>query len=165
MGHQKSLGNFCFRGFFDIHFTTELPPAPKGADVRALRKGNALGEFRARVGSESPMGHQKSLGNFSPLFLTENLRTQKIGRGLFSLPICVIMGLTKSLSLWERWRRSRRRGLDYGMKRPLTRYAGALPKGEPLDACNLRGMGFARSRRLLQRCNTRAKLAIKQNDK
>ena len=61
----------CSRGFFDIHFTTELPPAPKGADVRALRKGNALGKFRARVSSESPMGHQKSLGNFSPLFLTE----------------------------------------------------------------------------------------------
>ena len=28
-----------------------------------------------------------------------------------------------------------------------------------------RGMGFARSRRCLQRCNTKAKLAIKQNDK
>ena len=28
-----------------------------------------------------------------------------------------------------------------------------------------RGMDFARSRRLLQRCNTKAKLAIKQNDK
>ena len=64
MGHQKSLGNFCFRGFFDIHFTTELPPAPQGADVRALRKGNALGEFRARVSSESPMGHQKALETF-----------------------------------------------------------------------------------------------------
>ena len=47
--------------------------------------------------------------------------------------------------------------------RPLTRFAGALPKGEPLGARNLRGMGFARSRRLLQRCNTKAKLAIKQN--
>ena len=29
---------------------------------------------------------------------------------------------------------------------------------------NLRGMGFARCRRCLQRCNTKAKLAIKQND-
>ena len=38
--------------------------------------------------------------------------------------------------------------------------AGALPMGEPLDACNLRGMGFAQSL-----CNTKAKLAIKQNDK
>ena len=28
-----------------------------------------------------------------------------------------------------------------------------------------RGMGFALCRRLLQRCNTKAKLAIKQNDK
>ena len=37
--------------------------------------------------------------------------------------------------------------------------AGALPKGETLDACNLR-VGFARSL-----CNTKAKLAIKQNDK
>ena len=48
---------------------------------------------------------------------------------LFSLPICGTMGLTRSLSLWERWRRSRRRGLDYGMKRPLTRYRGSSPKG------------------------------------
>ena len=37
---------------------------------------------------------------------------------------------------------------------------GALPEGEPLDACNFRGMGFDRSL-----CNTKAKLAIKQNDK
>ena len=32
--------------------------------MRALRKGNALGEFRARVSSESPMGHQKALETF-----------------------------------------------------------------------------------------------------
>ena len=31
-------------------------------------------------------------------------------RYCFSLPICVIMKLIKSLALWERWRRSRRRG-------------------------------------------------------
>ncbi|MBQ8742127.1 MAG: hypothetical protein IJZ03_02010, partial [Clostridia bacterium] len=35
--------------------------------------------------------------------------------------------------------------------------AGALPKGEPLGARNLRGMGFA-----LCLCNTKAKLAIKR---
>ena len=53
---------------------------------------------------------------------------------LFSLPICVIMGLTKSLALWERWRRSRRRGLNCA-QRPLSpTIAGALPKGDPLDA-------------------------------
>ena len=34
--------------------------------------------------------------------------------------------------------------------------AGALPKGEPLDTRNLRGMGFA-----LCLCNTKAKLVIK----
>ena len=32
-----------------------------------------------------------------------------------------------------------------------------------MGARNLRGMGFARSQRCLQRCNTQAKLAIKQN--
>ena len=31
---------------------------------------------------------------------------------LYYLPIYVIMELTKSLALWERWRRSRRRGLN-----------------------------------------------------
>ena len=36
--------------------------------------------------------------------------------------------------------------------------AGALPKGEPLGAHNLSGMGFA-----LCLCNTKAKPAIKQN--
>ena len=55
--------------------------------------------------------------------------TKTSAENLFSLPICDIMGLRKSLSLWERWRRSRRRGLDYEMKRPLTRYRGSSPKG------------------------------------
>ena len=36
----------------------------------------------------------------------------------------------------------------------------APSRREPLDACNFRGMGFA-----LCLCNTKAKLAIKQNDK
>ena len=40
--------------------------------------------------------------------------------------------------------------------------AGALPKGEPWDVRNHRGMGFALCRRCLQRCNTKAKPAIKQ---
>ena len=43
---------------------------------------------------------------------------------------------------------------------PLTRFAGALPKGEPWDALNNRGMGFA-----LCLCKIKAKLAIKLNDK
>jgi len=34
-----------------------------------------------------------------------------------------------------------------------------------LGTCNLRGMGYARSQRCKQRRNTKAKLAIKQNDK
>ena len=96
----------------------------------------------------------KNTDELSLLFLTENLWAKISAENLFSLPICDIMELTKSLSLWERWRRSRRRGLDYGMKLPLTRFAGALPKGEPLDVRNLRGMGFA-----LSLCNTKAKLA------
>ena len=36
--------------------------------------------------------------------------------------------------------------------------SGALPKGEPWDALNNRGVGFA-----LCLCNTKAKLATKQN--
>ena len=73
----------------------------------------------------------------------------------FSLPICVIMVLTKSLALWERWRRSRRRGRGFAQRTLSPAIAGALPQGEPLDACIFKGMGFARSL-----CNTKAKLAI-----
>ena len=84
---------------------------------------------------------------------------------LFPLPICVIMELTKSLALGERWRRSRRRG-QIVREYPLSpAIAGALPQGEPLDACIFRGMGFARCPRCKQHCNTKAKLAIKRNDK
>ena len=36
---------------------------------------------------------KKALQPLSLLFLTENLRAQSFGRELFSLPICVIMGL------------------------------------------------------------------------
>ena len=36
--------------------------------------------------------------------------------------------------------------------------AGALPHGEPLDACIFMGMGFARRPRYKQHCNTKAKL-------
>ena len=36
--------------------------------------------------------------------------------------------------------------------------AGALPHGEPLDACIFRGMDFARRPRCKQHCNTNAKL-------
>ena len=66
------------------------------------------------------------------------------------------MRVTKSLSFRERWRRSRRRGqiaTKYALSPAI---AGALPKGEPLDTRNLRGMGFARSL-----CITKAKLVIK----
>ena len=73
------------------------------------------------------------------------------------MPICVIMELTKSLALWERWRRSRRRGINCAQRTLSPAIAGALPQGEPLDACIFRGMGFARSL-----CNTKAKLAIKE---
>ncbi len=38
--------------------------------------------------------------------------------------------------------------------------AGALPQGEPLDACIFMGMGFARRPRCKQHCNTNAKPAI-----
>ena len=41
------------------------------------------------------------------------------------------MELTKSLSLWERRRRSRRRGRTIPLSPAI---AGARPKGEPLDA-------------------------------
>ena len=39
--------------------------------------------------------------------------------------------------------------------------SGAPSRREPLGSCNLRGMGFARCPRCLQRSNTKAKLAIK----
>ena len=68
------------------------------------------------------------------------------------------MGLTKSLALWERWRRSRRRGLNCAQRTLSPAIAGALPKGEPMDALvQPRGMGF-----VLCLCNTKAKLAKKQ---
>ena len=80
------------------------------------------------------------------------------------------MELAKSLSLWERWRRSRRRGqiVATATLSPATATlspataalspatAGALPKGEPKDARIFRGMGLA-----LCLCKTKAKLAIK----
>ena len=86
--------------------------------------------------------------------------TKTSAENLFSLPICVITELTKSLSHWERWRRSRRRGQMVAMMPLSPAIAGALPEGEPLGARNLMGMRFARSRRCLQRCNTKSKLAI-----
>ena len=58
------------------------------------------------------------------------------GRDVVFSANCDIMGLAKSLSLWERWRRSRRRGLDYGMKRPLTRYRGSSPRGRAFGYAN-----------------------------
>ena len=64
---------------------------------------------------------------------------------LFSLQICGIMGLAKSLSLWERWRRSRRRGQIVATTTLSPATAGALPKGEPKDTCIFRGMGFAKA--------------------
>ena len=62
----------------------------------------------------------------------------KIGRrktsaeNLFSLPICVIMGWAESLALWERWRRSRRRGQMVAMTPPLTRLRRELSQRESL---------------------------------
>ena len=49
----------------------------------------------------------------------------------FSLPICGIMGLTKSLALRERWRRSRQRGQIVATTTLSPATAGALPEGEP----------------------------------
>ena len=80
---------------------------------------------------------------------------------LFSLPICDIMGLTKSLSLWERWRRSRRRGQIVATTTLSPATAGALPKGEPFRRVHLQGYGLCP----MCLCITKAKLAIKHNDK
>ena len=52
---------------------------------------------------------------------------------LFHMLICVIIKLTKSLALWERWRQSRRRGKECTKRTLSPAIAGALPKGEPLD--------------------------------
>ena len=79
----------------------------------------------------------KSVADFHRQVVTHAERTKTSAENLFSLPICVIMGLTKSLSLWERWRRSRRRGLDDGLKCPLTRYRGSSPKGRALGCAQL----------------------------
>ena len=88
---------------------------------------------------------------------TRSYHSDEVGISLLlSLPICVIMELTKSLALWvakrregnewlaggksgperdraaaRRWRRSRRRGRTIPLSPAI---AGALPKGEPLDA-------------------------------
>ena len=97
----------------------------------------------------------KGVRTFSLLSLTEKCKHEISAENLFSLPICVIMELIKSLSLGERWRRSRRRGRTIPLSPAI---AGALPKGEPWDACYFRGMGFARSI-----CNTNAKLAINKS--
>ena len=76
---------------------------------------------------------------------------------VFSSDLCY-NGLTKSLALWERWRRSRRRGQIVATTTLSPAIAGALPEGEPKDTCIFRGMGID-----LCLCNTKAKLAIKQN--
>ena len=52
----------------------------------------------------------------------------------------VVKEQLKSLSLWERWRRSRRRGLNCAQITLSPAIAGALPQGEPLGARNLRGV-------------------------
>ena len=49
---------------------------------------------------------------------------------VFSADLCY-NGLTKSLSLWERWRRSRRRGQIVATTTLSPATAGALPEGEP----------------------------------
>ena len=95
--------------------------------------------------------------------------TKISAENLFSLPICVIMELTKSLPPGGRWHAERDGRSQRDFKFILTLLLRALPQSasltapsrrEPLDVRNLRGMGFARCL-----CNTKAKLAIKQNDK
>ena len=81
--------------------------------------------------------------------------TKISAENLFSLPICVIMKLTKSLALRERWRRSRRRGqmvAEYALSPAI---AGVLPRGEPLDARNLRGVWALPYAFVIQRRNWR----------
>ena len=76
---------------------------------------------------------------------------------LFSLPICDIMGIMKKPLPWGEVAAKpteRANGRNDAPSHPTP--SGALPEGEPLNTCNLRGMGFARSL-----CNTKAKLAIK----
>ena len=71
------------------------------------------------------------------------------------------MGLTKSLSLGGEVAAKpteRANGRNDAPSHPTP--SGALPKGEPLDVRIFRGMGFA-----LCLCITKAKLAMKQNDK
>ena len=69
-----------------------------------------------------------------PRAFNERPYKQNSAERLSSLPIYVIMGLMRSLSRRERWRRSRRRGLNCAQRTLSPAIAGALPKGEPLNA-------------------------------
>ena len=94
---------------------------------------------------------------FGVILLTENLRAQNVGRELvFSADLWYNRTNEKPLPLGEVAMNLALQGLRRrGRTIPLSpAIAGDLPKGEPWDTCNLRGMGFARSI-----CNTNAKLA------
>ena len=82
-----------------------------------------------------------------PRAFNERPYKQNSAEMLFSLPICVIMELTKSLALGERWRRSRRRGLNCAQRTLSPAIAGVLPKGEPVVALvHLQGYGLCLTR-------------------
>ena len=122
----------------------------RGIGLLLIRMFNRRGD--SRIARKQPQNNKRA---------TNGRPYKRISaENLFSLPICVIMGLAKSLSLWERWRRSRRRGQIVATTTLSPAIAGALPKGEPLGARNFRGMGFAR-----RICNTNAKLAINKENK
>ena len=81
----------------------------------------------------------KNRSAFSLLFLTENLWAKKSAEGLLSLPICDIMGITKSLPPGGRWhaKRDGRSPRDFGFglnvfvtHSPSVAYgASSLPEG------------------------------------
>ena len=85
-------------------------------------KGRASGRVHLQGDGLCPVPVGRGLAPAAKQISAENL---------FSLPICVIMKLTKSLSLWERWRRSRQRGQIVATTTLSPAIARALPKGEP----------------------------------
>ena len=94
--------------------------------------------------------------------------TQNFGRELvFSADLCYNGANEKPPSEREGDRVSGGRSLrdfEFGLTLlsrilPQSPTAPAPSRREPQDARNLRGMGFARCLRCLQRCNTKAKLA------
>ena len=94
-----------------------------------------------------PLIFTKAKGTAFRLLLVRMLNTTFVGTGVldcpqqknfgrelvFSADLCY-NGFAKCLSRRERWRRSRRRGLNCAQRTLSPAIAGALPKGEPMDA-------------------------------